>query len=350
MGSRFPDHYNSPGNIWGKPPGVNDPEYKVLNTTGDVDAIHTEDIVKVSVVPGVYNTVKVTWPEVAGAISYSVYSGFSLFIEHATLRVTQAGTEYTFKFYPSVTTDLLTQVWVKANYASDPSTFLQASPASVEHFKEHFARENKPLEGSYADLVADNDYMRFISAEIRRRAITMIQNDGEEFDIYVRRWSGEACTCSSTEANLLLGPDAIQGDITDPAKGIGAEPDLSLDPQNDALSRCNICLGTGIKGAYYYGITTLMRYGNIPPRNIIFKNFAIDLPHNFNTWTVWEPKIHAHDIIRRKKTGEVFEVEDAARGAWRGVAFHQEAKMNLLPPGDPRYKVVDSFIQAAESA
>jgi hypothetical protein len=306
-------------------------------------------------VPGAYNTVQVSWPAVPGFTgNYEVYSGFSLFASHAELKLTQPGISGTFQYNPSVPSDMVPQIWVKAG-----SIYVQAESANVEHKKDYFARALNPLEFSNSAIVGDNDYMRFISAEIRRRAILMLQNDSEEFVLYTRRWSGRRCNCAQVQANLVSGQDAIRDNIEDTMQGqipedpVIKDPSQGMveegqDPQGDALARCPRCLGTGIIGAYYPGITTLMRYGNLPPRAVIYKNFAIDLPHNFNTWTVWEPKLHEHDIVRRLKTAEMFEVTKPARGEWRGVPFHQEAMLNLLPPGDARYLVTDAMIQAAD--
>ena len=319
-------------------------------------AIYQADQVKVDMVPGAYNTVQVSWPAVPGFTgNYEVYSGFSLFASHAELKLTQAGVSGTFQYHPSVPSDMVPQIWVKAG-----SIYVQAESANVEHKKDYFARALNPLEFSNSAVVGDNDYMRFISAEIRRRAILMLQNDAEEFVLYVRRWSGRRCNCNRTQANLVTGPNSnmitgessMQGQIPD-EEPYTKDPDASMqeeeqDPQGDALARCPLCLGTGILGAYYPGITTLMRYGNLPPRIVFYKNYAVDLPQNFNTWTVWEPKLHDHDIVRRLKTGEMFEVSKPARGEWRGVPFHQEAMLNLLPPGDARYLVTDAMIRAAD--
>lgn len=363
MGSRFPDHYNSPVNPWGTPPGLSEPEFKVMDTTGSVPAVYVADVVKVSVVPGEYNTIKVDWPSVAGAVNYTIRRGFSLYYSQSVVEAPAVvGTTHTFKFSPTVPPDSVMNVWVVANFAAPtPPILVQSEPASVERLEDYLVRSNNPLEPTdhtlshynsrdYADVVGDNDYMRFIAAEIRRRALLMLRNDGEWFTLYVRRWSGTRCNCNEVQANFVHGPDAIQGDIVDPTKGIGAPPDTSADPQYDALARCPLCWGTGIRGGYYYGIPTYMRYGELPQRQIIFKNFAVDIPHNFNTWTVWEPKLHTHDLVWRRKTGQYFVVEDAARGEWRAVPFHQEAKLNLLPPGDPRQTVTDDSILAAETA
>ena len=343
-----PNFYSSPANPWGSSPGSIDPEFRVLTTTGAINAIYQTDVVKVSMVAGAYNTVLVTWPAVTGAISYVVRRGFSLFYSQAVVEATVTPNTCTFQFNPTVPPDSVMNVWVTAQFtAPAPAALVQATPASVESFADYFARANKPLEVGYADYSADNDYMRFVAAEVRRRTITMMQNDGEWFTVYARRWSGTRCKCNEEQGNLQNGPDAIQGNLVDSAKGIGTEPDTSADPQYDALARCPKCWGTGIIGGYYYGTTTLMRYGNLPARQILFKNFSVDLPHNFNTWTVWEPKLHEHDLARRLKTGEYFEIEKCGRGEWRAVPFHQESNMVLLPPGDSRYTITDAAIVAA---
>ena len=343
-----PNYYHVDASPWGSPIGTNDPEFKVLTTTGAINAIYQTDVVKVSVVPGVYNTILVTWPAVSGAISYVVRRGFSLFYSQAVIQATVATSTCTFQFNPTIPPDSVMNIWVTAQFTSPtPDALVQATPASVENFSDYFARANKPLETSYASVTMDNDYMRFVAAEIRRRAITMIQNDGEWFTVYVRRWSGTRCKCNEEQGNLLNGSDAIQGNIVDATKGIGTEPDTSADPQYDAIARCPRCWGTGIIGGYYNGTTTYMRYGNLPARQILFKNFSVDLPHNFNTWTVWEPKLHEHDLVRRLKTGECFEIEKCGRGEWRAVPFHQEAQLTMLPPGDSRCTVTDAAILAA---
>ena len=356
MGSQFPGHYEVPANPYGVAPGVVNDEFRIMNTTGRPHAIYQANAIKVDMAAGQYNTVEVSWPPVPGFTgSYDVYSGFSLYFSHATLQLSTAGITAAFQYHPSVPSDVVPQVWVKAG-----AMFIQADPANVEHNKDYFGRDTNPLDPTNPSndmydtqdnsaVVGDNDYMRFIAAEIRRRAILMLANDSEEFVVYMRRWSGPRCHCSQTQANLVSGPDSIQGQVPyQDAQPAASMIDEAQDPQGDALARCPICLGTGIIGAYYPGITTRLRYGNLPPRAIVYRNFAIDLPHNFNTWTVWEPTLHEHDIARRLKTGEMFEITKPARGEWRGVPFHQEAMMNLLPPGDARYLVTDAMIHTAD--
>ena len=56
------------------------------------------------------------------------------------------------------------------------------------------------------------------------------------------------------------------------------------------------------------------------------------------------------DIVRREKTGDIFEVTVPKTGEWRGVPMHQEAMLNILPPGDSRYTITDAAIVAAEES
>lgn len=346
MGFRFKDHYEIPKNPWGSPPGIVNNEYKVLTTSIIPNAIYTEDIIKVEPVAGAINTHKITWPAVNGAADYTIFAGFSPFISQSLEIATTTDLTYTYRHPKSVPPDTLLHVWIRANTAT-PS-YIQDVGATIEGFANPLKRENTPLEYSYSANVVDNDYMRFIFAEVRRRAIVMQENDGEPFIIYVRRWTGTPCDCAYTDANLVNGPDAIQGAIIAPDQGIGEEPTDS-NPKYDGLHRCPKCLGTGIVGGYYYGQSTLLRYGNLPRRTILFKDFAIDLPHNFNSWAVWAPRLHEHDLVYRVKTGEYFIIDELGRSELRGISMHQEMKLNLLPPNDFRCTVTDAAIQQAEN-
>jgi len=351
MGSRFPTQYNSPSLPWGTPPGTIDTEFKVLNTTGSVAAIFSAGSVVVSHTKGAYNTVAVSWPPVASAVSYTVYSGFSLYFANAAAvgTVNAPTVSYTYQYSESLPTDVYPQVWVKANFAAVPSVFVQADPASVDNAIDYSSRANNPLETSYADIIIDNDYMRFTFAEVRRHFITMMQNDGEDFEIYARKWAGPACVCRR-RTDMVLGRDLIQGAIVDSEKGIGEEPNIYDDPPNDEISRCSYCFGTGIQGGYFYKYETPLRYSATPVRQIVFGKYALELNQNFNTWGLWIPKVHDKDFVVRVKTGERYEVSGAKIGEIRGIPMHQEMLLSIINPGDIRYTITDAAIAAGEAA
>ncbi len=350
MGEQFPNTYNVPQNPWGSAPGHVDNEWKTLDTLGSPASIPGIGQVLVSSVAGVYNTVTVAWPAIPTAVSYSVYAGFSPFFTQAVLKTTTASLTYTFQFYPSVPTDSIIQVWVQATLPDTSTVLIQSDPANVENLNDYFARTNNPLETGYSDVTIDNDYMRFVVAESRRRAMSMILNDGEDFVLYPRRWVGTYCNCNEQYGSEVPGQDAIQGDLNSADSGIGKPPDVSGDPQGDALHRCTRCFGTQIKGGYYSGSTLKMRYGNLPSRMIFYRGTGLELPHNFNSWALWNPRLHAQDIVRRVKTSEMFVVNEPKRSELRGIPLHQELNLDLLPPGDIRALVTDTSIASGEAA
>lgn len=350
MSVRFPNYYITDfGTPWGTPPGVLEEEFRVLTTTSSPDALYFAGSVVANPVEGERLTWNITWPAVSGAASYSVVYGFSQYNVAAHTRTAGTTNNVSFKFIVprSVPQDVLVYVWVYANLSTG-SQLIQTTPATVASSKDFFARVNTPLETNYSAEIVDNDYMRFMMREIRRRILTMLQNDGEEFTLFYRRYDGDPCTCRQTN-HTVAGPDSNMGALSSGSFGVGAIPNLLGNPQFDATSRCNICFGTGIKGGYFYGITITARYGHMPMKVIKIDKESLSLKNDFNTLLPWEPMIHAHDLVYRPKTGEYFEVSDPQKPEWRGVITHQQAQLNLLPPMDPRALVNDAAIQAVEA-
>lgn len=350
MTVRFPGYYRSDfSNPWGTPPGVLEDEFKVLTTTSLPDALYFSGSVSAVPIEGEQLTWLISWPAVAGAASYTVVYGFSQYnVAQHTRKAGTTNTEtFTFVVPRAVPQDVLVYVWVYANVGT-AQQLVQTAPATVAASYAFFARENTPLEANYAGEIVDNDYMRFMIREIRRRLLTMIQNDGESFVLFFRRYDGEVCPCRRAN-HLVGGIDSNMGEIVDASVGVGEPPDLSADPQFDAPSRCSLCFGTGILGGYFYGINVTARYGNMPRKVIKIESNYINVENNFNTLMAWEPMLHENDLMYRPKTGEYFKVTGPQKPEWRGVLTHQQAQLELLPPRDPRTLINDSVIQAAEA-
>lgn len=204
---------------------------------------------------------------------------------------------------------------------------------STEGATIHDDQFNPPIQTSPEfDEVIDTDYMSEILGEIRRRHIAMLQNDAEEFIWFKRRWVGVPC---KTSLNNPFRPSDT--------------PDVYSHPSFDDHSRDEICFGTGIVGGYYPGIKILLRYGETPIKTIRFKDLGIELTHDFNSWTLWHPRLQKLDLLLRTKTGEYFVIDECAESKWRNVILHQKIKLTNLQETDIRQKVSDETIQAAES-
>lgn len=346
MGSRFPYYYHAPHLPWGTPPGKIDNEFKVLVTSSWPNSVYETGAVILSKVSGIYNSLYIHWKPDVLAISYNIYFGYSLFISQAKIIGNTTDSFFSYQYPISVPYDVYPQVWIES-VRSNGSILIQSQPATFDNAIPYTERKDSPLEINYASNVIDNDYMRFVYSEARRHEITMIQNDGEDFIIHCKRYTGTVCPCSKRD-NLVSGGDDVQGYVEDETKGIGLEPNNDIDPRYEGAARCKICFGTGIVGGYYFGLLNKMRYSDMVIKKITYKRHGLELELDYNTRALWEPKLHDHDIALRIKTGEIYEMSGTGRGEHRGIPFHQMTKLNLLPPGDIRYLITDAAIQTAD--
>jgi len=165
---------------------------------------------------------------------------------------------------------------------------------------------------------------------MRTRHKAILENDGEDFYLYKRRWTGNPCSC-------------VPGTKT----ALGDDPDLNMDSDYDGSGRCELCYGTGIFGGYFPKIKIKIRYGEIPSHVIRFAHQNLILDHTFNSWTLWAPKINTQDVLVRASTNERFNVSDVGQSEWRNVPLHQKLQLKSLPATDIRYKLSDEHIQNA---
>jgi len=210
--------------------------------------------------------------------------------------------------------------------------------------------------GTERDIISGAD-MKFYAEEIRRRGLAMLENDGEEFFLYIRRMYGQPCVCRTREPQkqgrvipMATGSYEDLGKDFDPAVASEAELNESRDPEYQANMRCSDCFGTGIAGGYYPKIKILMRYGNIPPRVLKFQEQGIEFRHDFNSWTIWHPRLKDHDVLVRVRNNDRFFVTEPAQSEWRGIPLHQQCNAKSAPDTDIVYNLSDDKIIAALQA
>lgn len=295
-----------------------------INETVD----YTEDIIKVEPVLGDLYKLKISWPAIPGAIGYHVYGAPHVLNGNKLTDDPITETEFIVDL-PIVPSDTQWFFWVFWIDASGTETLIQQDPATLESQKNPFLERNNPLTGN-SDLYLPNEMMQYYASEIRTRNKAMLENDGEDFTIYMRRWQGLPCTC-------------VPGTTT----ALGSDPDLNRDSDYDGVHRCELCFGTGILAGYFPALTIKVRYGNLPTRSIVFGNYGISLEHTFNSWTLWVPRIHHHDVLVRHRTNERFLVKDPKVSEWRGVPLHQEFTASPLSAGDVRNLITNDKIYAA---
>jgi len=293
---------------------------------------------------GVY---RVTWNLVAGVSVYKIYISPTPMTPNLYDTVT-SGNSYDFVQPPWTPQDVTYYFWV-SYMGYNGETFMNSFPAYV-NLVNPFSADSLPYSQDTKDYSliygGDNDAsMKFYFEEIRRRNAAMLENDGEYFYLYLRKWSGKACTCVRSSDTIVDDSDAglVQRKEEIDNANLG-------DPDYQPVWRCPLCFGTGVYGGYYPKMRIRARYGNLPQRQIDFKNGGIDFRHDFDSWTLWHPKLHRLDVLHRIGTGDRFVVDDIGQSEWRAQPLHQEFKMINKPHTDVVYAINDEAIAVGVAA
>lgn len=224
-----------------------------------------------------------------------------------------------------------------------------------------FEDDQDPIsEGTKRDIMHDPD-AKYRIEEIRRRHLAIVENDGEDFYLYIRRFFGQPCVSlqrdsegkvtgrswkGSTPFLTGLGQNFNPDEVTEAEKQEAKDPNYS---QHTDL-RCPDCFGTGIAGGYYPKLRIRVRYGNAPLHIFKFQEQGIEFQHNFNSHTIWHPRLKERDFLVRIRTGERFTIKEPGYSSQRGIPIHQSFNAIAEAANSPIYGVTDEKIEAALDA
>jgi hypothetical protein len=293
----------------------------------------------------------IQWIAKLGATKYVVYASPSPITRNKFQDLSPSTTQTNFRFPIVVPDDLVIYIWVSYINARGQEIFIQDEPVYISN---NNAFETNPLsEIIERDEISGED-MKFYVEEIRRRNLAMIQNDGEDYFLYIRKMFGQPCVTISEESGV---GGRVQPGSTPIMTELGKEfdrfkPDMTetnenKDPEYQSHMRCMQCLGTSIAGGYYPKIRVRLRYGNIPKRVIKMAGQGIEFSHDFNSWTIWHPRLKERDVMVRLRTGERFTVKERGQSEWRGIPLHQEFNMISEPRTSMIYEITDDRIKKA---
>jgi hypothetical protein len=284
-------------------------------------------LVKISHTPDTFNDYLITWPAIPGAIAYNVYGAPSPFTKNKITGVPIPApmTNLTYTV-PQAPEDIIWHFWVTWINGAQQETLIETDGATVFTNEDYFDPQtytphNSPQTTDYGRYALPQVMMPFYKDEIRRRHQTILENDGEDFEVFLRRWTGKAC--------------------------IKQDARVASDPDYDSNFNCTLCYGTGILGGYWQKFRIKMRYNEMPARTILRTDKGIEFSEDFNSWTLWLPRLHEHDLVVRLSTGQRFEVQDIAESNWRTQPLRQSMRLLCLQPGDFRQLVTDDGITAA---
>lgn len=215
----------------------------------------TVSTVKVTVVYGEYATYTVTWPAQAGAIGYNVLGSPS----PITQNVIQSGTglpvspqSFTLQL-PLVPQDVVYHFWVQAIFPGPVTTYIQNDPATIFDNIDPFLTSpgadplNPALSSCITNCASDPnlpfEQMAFMRDEIRRRHLSVLMNDGESFELYLRRWAGVPCVCLTPQAVGFTFSDTVVYQVNSSGETVMVPP-IRLISSMSSSSTADITVDT----------------------------------------------------------------------------------------------------------
>jgi len=314
---------------------------------------------KVTVVPNLNNPKAwvVSWQRVTGAVKYYVYATPTPIWAYAQKFAETLPTVLSVDFVMPIVVpdDFLFYFWVSYVAPNGQVIPVQTEPAYAEN---NTAFSDQPLSQGTRRDIAKFQGMRYFVEETRRRHLAIVENDGEDFYLYIRRYIGQPCVCTQPATSTTVRrttPQSIHkisdlGKPIDPTQPTTFETVEAKDPEYQGSGRCTDCFGTAIAGGYYPKIRMRVRYGNLPRRIIHMKDAGLDIEHDFNSHTIWHPRLTERDFLVRLRTNERFLIRRPGGSQLRGMVLHQEFDAIAAERTDMIYKVSDDkIIQALKN-
>jgi len=290
----------------------------------------------------------ITWPRQQAAVRYILYVSPSPMFKNKYKEVPRTETTTTFQSPIIVPEGLIWYVWVAYINPQGAEVLVQTEPG---YYLADSAFQNDPIDKTIArDITRDGDELYRIE-EMRRRHLFILQNDGEDFLLHLRRWSGQKCICLTQEPGkegrmvpISTSDYNDMGKDFDPAEASEMEQEEEKDPGYHGERLCPFCFGTSIVGGYLPSIRVKVRYGNLPKRTITYQEQGLFFGQSVNSWTIWHPQMKDYDLLVRIQTGERFLVKDIGNSSMRGITLHQEMNLTLQERPSPIYEVTNERI------
>lgn len=324
----------------------------------------TLGLTKVKVTPSLDNPrlFTISWPTQQGAVKYTVYAAPTPTTKNKFTDTSNLTTSVEFEIPIILPDDVVFYIWVAYENPSGKEVFISDEPSYAainDAFIGTRSDSDDPISFATRRDIIEGDDMKFYIEEIRRRHLAILENDGEDFFLYIRKMYGQPCVGLEKQADgTVVGRYEPQsspfmtdlGKTFDPEETSEFEADQAKDPDPQSHYRCEDCFGTGWAGGYFPKIRIRVRYGNLPSRIIQMKEVGIEFQHNFNSHTIWHPRLKERDFLVRSRTGERFTIKEPSQSELRGIPMHQEFNAIAEGRNSMIYAVTDDKITAALEA
>lgn len=306
--------------------------------------------VKVTPVPGFPRRLLVSWPAQRAAVRYVVYVSPNPTTQNKFREVPK--TQLSVEFEPPVAVphDSIFFFWVAYLSPQGKEVFIQ-EPPSFCLVNGEFKRTNRIAPNIFRDIATDQD-MTWYLEEIRRRHLFVNQNDGEDFNLFIRRFYGQSSVPLAADGSGRVVPIAqtTLENITanfDQDQPTESEEVEANDPAYQGPYRDPNSLGTSIVGGYLPAIRVRIRYGEMPQRVVNFLEQGVSYEHDFNSWTIWHPRVKENDVLVRLRDDERFFAKQVASSEVASIFLHQRFRSISEPRTSMVYKITDAAIRQA---
>ena len=263
----------------------------------------------------------ISWPAQTGSTGYRVYAGFDpLWIKSLISGVDPLGpsvTSFTFNA-PAYPPGQIVYFWV-GNIVTGGDVVLLDEMGSYTYRSIQYDQFNtSPFSESSLQIFAPCDNLYYIE-EMRRRAKAILEDTGEEADLFIKQWRG----------------------LPDPS----VQEELGLDPNYQAHARDDRSYGTGFYPGYFPAIRIRLRFGGLPVSQLDYQSPGMRPLSDNMAWTLWDPLMHENDLIVRPNTGQRYVIKEISFSNYRAVPLTQRFSLSLMNPTSPLMRITDSDIR-----
>ena len=270
----------------------------------------------------------ISWDAQPNADGYRVYAGFDPFYIKSLISGPDLITPTTFNFeIVDVPPMQIVYFWV-ASYTAG-ATGATGATATVTFLDEMGSYHLKtaqyehitvsPYSETTQMIMCGGDQKYFVE-EMRRRALAILEDSGEEVTLYIKQWCGMA----------------------DPT----TQDELGLDPNYQPMTRSDGTYGSGFYPGYFPGVRIRMRFGGLPLSQYDYQVGGMRPLADNMAWTIWDPIMHENDVIVRISTGDRYVVKDISYSNYRAIPLTQRLTLDLVSPNSPIQKITDTDVRA----
>lgn len=256
-----------------------------------------------------------------GATGYRVFAGFDPLWVKSLISgldpLPSSATSFTFDA-PPYPPNQIVYFWVGAIDSGGVLTLLDELGSYTFRSIQYDAFNGNPFSDESLQIIAPCDQLYFIE-EMRRRSKAILEDTGEEVDLFIKQWRG----------------------LPDPT----VQDELGLDPNYQPMTRDDSTYGSGFYPGYFPAIRIRIRFGGLPVSQFDYQSPGLRPLMDNMAWTLWEPLMHENDLIVRPNTGQRYVIKEISFSNYRAVPLTQRFTLSVVTPTSPLMRITDADVR-----